>query len=117
MKPTVALVGRPNVGKSTLFNRLSLRKKAIVHDQPGVTRDRKYADARLGPLEFTVIDTPGMEEAAEGSVEYGMTEQTVSAIKMADVVCLVIDGFVGVTPQDKVFANLIRKHNSSIQLQ
>ncbi len=58
MKPTVALVGRPNVGKSTLFNRLSNRKKAIVHDQAGVTRDRKYADASLGPVDFIVIDTP-----------------------------------------------------------
>lgn len=116
MKPTVALVGRPNVGKSTLFNRLSTRKKAIVHDKPGVTRDRKYADARIGPLEFTVIDTPGLEEAATGSIEYGMTEQTISAIQMADVVCLVVDGFTGVTPQDRVFAQLIRKNNSNVIL-
>jgi GTP-binding protein len=116
MKPTVALVGRPNVGKSTLFNRLSTRKKAIVHDQPGVTRDRKYADGRIGPVEFTVIDTPGLEEALEGSIEYGMTEQTISAIRMADVVCLVIDGFVGVTPQDKVFAQLIRKNHNNVIL-
>ncbi len=116
MKPTVALVGRPNVGKSTLFNRLSIRKKAIVHDQPGVTRDRKYSDARIGPLEFTVIDTPGLEEAASGSIEYGMTEQTISAIKMADAVCLVLDGLVGITPTDKIFANLIRKHNDNVIL-
>jgi len=113
MKPTVALVGRPNVGKSTLFNRLSTRKKAIVHDKPGVTRDRKYADARIGPLEFTVIDTPGLEEAATGTIEYGMTEQTISAIQAADAVCLVVDGMVGVTPQDKVFANLIRKNRAN----
>lgn len=108
----VALVGRPNVGKSTLFNRLSIRKKAIVHDIPGVTRDRKYADARLGPMEFTVVDTPGLEEAAAGAIEYGMTEQTISAIKISDVVCLVLDGVVGVTPQDIFFANLVRKNNN-----
>lgn len=116
MKPTVALVGRPNVGKSTLFNRLSNRKKAIVHDFAGVTRDRKYADASIGPLDFVVIDTPGLEEAEEGSVEYGMTSQTLHAVQMADVVCLVIDGSVGITPSDKFFANLIRKNNKNFRL-
>ncbi|MES2214745.1 MAG: ribosome biogenesis GTPase Der [Pseudomonadota bacterium] len=112
-KLTIALVGRPNVGKSTLFNRLSIRKKAIVHDKPGVTRDRKYAEAQIGPLDFVVVDTPGLEEAKEGAIEYGMTEQTISAVKIADVVCLVVDGFVGVTPQDIFFANLIRKTNNN----
>lgn len=116
MKPTVALVGRPNVGKSTLFNRLSRRKKAIVHDFAGVTRDRKYADASLGPLDFIVVDTPGLEEADVGSVEHGMTSQTLHAVQMADLVCLVVDGSVGVTPSDKFFANLIRKNNKNFRL-
>ncbi len=116
MKPTVALVGRPNVGKSTLFNRLSKRKKAIVHDFAGVTRDRKYADASLGPIEFIVVDTPGLEEAEEGSVEHGMTSQTLHAVQMADLVCLVVDGSVGITPSDRFFANLIRKNNKNFRL-
>ena len=112
-KPIVALVGRPNVGKSTLFNRLSIRKKTIVHDMPGVTRDRIYADARLGPLEFIVVDTPGLEDAKPGELEHNMTEQSISAISSADLVILVADGFTGITPTDKTFANLIRKHNSN----
>ncbi|MDG1437316.1 MAG: ribosome biogenesis GTPase Der [Rickettsiaceae bacterium] len=106
----VALVGRPNVGKSTLFNRLSTRKKAIVHDLPGVTRDRKYSEARLGPMEFTVVDTPGMEEAPEGKLEYRMMQQTMISISEADLVCLVVDNEAGITPEDKFFAEFIRKH-------
>lgn len=116
MKPTIALVGRPNVGKSTLFNRLSNRKKAIVHDFAGVTRDRKYADASIGPFDFIVVDTPGLEEAEIGSIEHGMTSQTLHAVQMADLVCLVVDGSVGLTPSDKFFANLIRKNNSNFRL-
>jgi GTP-binding protein len=112
-KPIIALVGRPNVGKSTLFNRLSVRKKAIVHNKPGVTRDRNYADARLGPLEFTIVDTPGLEEAKPGELEHAMTEQAVGAIASADLVILVLDGAVGCTPIDKNFANLIRKHQEN----
>lgn len=112
-KPIIALVGRPNVGKSTLFNRLAIGKKAIVHDKPGVTRDRNYADARLGPLEFTIVDTPGLEEAKPGELEHSMTEQSVGAISSADLVILVLDGTVGCTPVDKNFANLIRKHQSN----
>lgn len=112
-KPIVALVGRPNVGKSTLFNRLSIRKRAIVHDMPGVTRDRNYADAKLGPLEFIVVDTPGLENAKPGELEHNMTEQAISGIKSADLVILVADGFTGITPIDKTFATLIRKHNSN----
>ena len=80
-----------------------------MHDAPGVTRDRKYADASLGPLNFMIVDTPGLEEAQEGQIEYGMTEQTMSAAKTADVVCLIVDGAVGITPQDIFFANAIRK--------
>jgi GTP-binding protein len=109
-KPIVALVGRPNVGKSTLFNRLAINKKAIVHDMPGVTRDRLYADASLGPVDFVVIDTPGLEEANPGQIEHSMYEQSVNAIKHADLVLLVLDATTGCTPVDKTFANLVRKN-------
>jgi GTPase len=112
----IALVGRPNVGKSTLFNRLSTEKKAIVHDQPGVTRDRKYSNAQIGPQEFIIIDTPGLEEAEEDRLEYKMMQQTLSAIAEADLVCLIVDGRDGITPIDKVFANLIRKNNDNYVL-
>ena len=108
MSFVVALVGRPNVGKSTLFNRLAKNKKAIIHDSPGVTRDRKYADASLGPLEFTVIDTPGFEEAKEERLEHRMMMQTMAAINSADLVLLVVDGSKGVLPDDKHFAKKIR---------
>jgi GTP-binding protein len=110
-KKIVALVGRPNVGKSTLFNRLSIRKRAIVHDRPGVTRDRKYSDAKIGPMEFTIVDTPGLEEAPEGQLEYRMMQQTMVSIAEADLVCLIIDNEVGITPDDKFFAEFIRKYS------
>lgn len=112
-KKQVALVGRPNVGKSTLFNRLSIREKAIVHDMPGVTRDRKYADARIGAMEMLLVDTPGLEEAKEQALEHRMMQQTMLAIKEADVTCLVIDNLQGVTPTDKFFANMIRKYSDN----
>jgi GTP-binding protein len=112
-KKLVALVGRPNVGKSTLFNRLSIRKKAIVHDLPGVTRDRKYADAKIGPMLFRVVDTPGLEESEEGQLEYRMMQQTMQAIIDADLVCLIVDNISGVTPADKFFANFIRKYSKN----
>lgn len=112
-KKLIALVGRPNVGKSTLFNRLSIRRKAIVHDLPGVTRDRKYADAKIGPMFFKVIDTPGLEESDEGKLEHRMMQQTIEAIKEADLVCLIVDNLAGITPIDKFFANLIRKYNKT----
>lgn len=112
-KKIIALVGRPNVGKSTLFNRLSTRKKAIVHDMPGVTRDRKYSDAKLGPMEFTVVDTPGLEEAPEGQLEHRMMQQTMISIAEADLVCLIIDNETGVTPDDKFFAEFVRKYNKN----
>ncbi|MDC0865176.1 ribosome biogenesis GTPase Der [Rickettsiaceae bacterium] len=112
-KCTVALVGRPNVGKSTLFNRLSVRKRAIVHDRPGVTRDRKYADARLSDLEFTIVDTPGLEESGEEQIEYRMMQQTMISIREADLVCLIIDNQAGITPSDRFFAEFIRKYNQN----
>ncbi|GAB4163243.1 MAG: ribosome biogenesis GTPase Der [Rickettsiaceae bacterium] len=112
-KKIVALVGRPNVGKSTLFNRLSVGKKAIVHDKPGVTRDRKYADAKLGPMEFTVVDTPGLEESEEGKLEHRMMQQTMVSIAEADLVCLVVDNEAGITPADKFFAEFVRKYSKN----
>ncbi|MFK7974458.1 MAG: ribosome biogenesis GTPase Der [Rickettsiaceae bacterium] len=112
-KKIVALVGRPNVGKSTLFNRLSIGHKAIVHNKPGVTRDRKYSDARIGPMEFTVVDTPGLEEAEEGKLEHRMMQQTMISIAEADLVCLVVDNEVGLTPADKFFAEFIRKYSKN----
>lgn len=113
MKYKIAFVGRPNVGKSTLFNRLSIDKKAIVHDRPGVTRDRKYSDARVGEFKFIAIDTPGLEEAEEGKLEHRMMQQTITAIREADLVCLVIDNQTGITPTDKFFADMIRKNHSN----
>lgn len=110
-QPIVSLVGRPNVGKSTLFNRLSIDKKAIVHDIPGVTRDRKYANAMLGPLCFKVIDTPGLEESKKGKLQHKMMAQTNLAISESDIVFFIIDGREGVTVIDEAFANLIRKYN------
>lgn len=110
-KKIIALVGRPNVGKSTLFNRLALKKKAIIHDYAGVTRDRKYADATLGSYEFTIIDTPGLEEAEEGKLANRMMQQTVEAIKEADLLCLIVDAKVGIVPEDKFFANFIRQYD------
>jgi len=112
-KKLVALVGRPNVGKSTLFNRLSIRKKAIVHDLPGVTRDRKYADAKIGPMLFRIVDTPGLEESEEGLLEHRMMKQTMQAITEADLVCLIVDNISGITPADKFFANFIRKYTKN----
>lgn len=105
----VALVGRPNVGKSTLFNRLSLGKKAITHDLAGVTRDRKYSPARVGGIEFTIIDTPGLEDTGGGSLEGRASGQTEKAISEADLVCAIVDGRSGILPIDYVFADLIRK--------
>lgn len=112
-KKIIALVGRPNVGKSTLFNRLSCGRKTITHDFAGVTRDRIYTDGRLGPIEFTVVDTPGLEEAAEDKLESKMMQQTLSAVEEADLVCLIVDGREGVIPTDKIFAKIVRKANDN----
>lgn len=106
---TVAIIGRPNVGKSTLFNRLVGRRLALVDDMPGVTRDRREGEARLGDLSFTVIDTPGLEEASAASLAGRMVEQTKAAIADADAVFFVVDARAGLLPVDRVFADLIRK--------
>lgn len=110
----LALVGRPNVGKSTLFNRLVGKKLALVDDQPGVTRDRREGDAKLADLSFTVIDTAGLEEAAQGSLTARMREQTEAAIHQADAVLFLIDARAGITPDDSFFAEICRRSETPV---
>src|SRR5262245_18972200 len=116
MSFTVAIVGRPNVGKSTIFNRLVGRRLALVDDTPGVTRDRRYGDAKLGDLSFTVIDTAGLDEAPPDSLTARMRGQTELAIAEADLSLFIIDARAGVTPTDKVFADLIRRTGRPVVL-
>ncbi|NUW73486.1 ribosome biogenesis GTPase Der [Vibrio mediterranei] len=108
MVPVVALVGRPNVGKSTLFNRLTRTRDALVADFPGLTRDRKYGQAKLGEHEFIVIDTGGIDGTEEG-VETKMAEQSLAAIDEADVVLFLVDGRAGLTSADEAIAQHLRK--------
>lgn len=113
---TVAIVGRPNVGKSTLFNRLVGRALALVDDAPGSTRDRREGDASLGDLRFRVIDTAGLDEAAPGSVEERMQHQTQLALDSADAILFLIDARAGVTPLDRHFADRLRRAKQPVIL-
>ena len=106
---TVAIIGRPNVGKSTLFNRLVGKRLALVDDRPGVTRDRRFGEARLGPMKFTAVDTAGLEDGEAGSLERRMREQTERACQEADLVMFLIDVRAGVTPLDEHVADWIRR--------
>ena len=106
MPVKIALVGRPNVGKSTLFNRLVGKRLALVDDTPGVTRDRREGEAKLGDLSFTVVDTPGLEEAPEAALEGRMRKQTDAAVAEAAACLFLVDARAGVTPLDRTFASL-----------
>ena len=114
MSFTLAIVGRPNVGKSTLFNRLVGKRLALVDDQPGVTRDLREGAARLGELRFTVIDTAGLEEATDESLQGRMRRLTERAVDMADICLFLVDARVGVTPADEIFADILRKRGRHV---
>ncbi len=116
MNFTLAIIGRPNVGKSTLFNRLVGKRLALVDDTPGVTRDRRFADGSIGELKFHVVDTAGLEEAHEDSLEGRMWEQTSAAIDEADVCLFLIDSRAGILPDDHTFAQILRKIDKPVIL-
>lgn len=109
MAKNIAIIGRPNVGKSTLFNRLAGRRLALVHDTPGVTRDRREAQASLGDLHFALIDTAGLDEGAEGSLAARTRAQTEKALEGADLVLFLVDARAGVMPLDRDFARVLRR--------
>jgi len=116
MSFTLAIVGRPNVGKSTLFNRLVGKRIALVDDQPGVTRDLREGEGKLGDLRFTVIDTAGLEEATDESLQGRMRKLTERAVDMADICLFMIDARTGVTPTDQMFAEILRKRSDHVIL-
>lgn len=109
MLPTLVLIGRPNVGKSTLFNRLTRSRDALVADQPGLTRDRHYGRGRVGERPFLVVDTGGLEPVAKEGILYEMAKQTRQAVDEADLVLFLVDGRQGLTPQDRIIAEQLRK--------
>src|SRR3954451_15261542 len=116
MSFTIAIIGRPNVGKSTLFNRLVGQKLALVDDEPGVTRDRREGEGRLGDLEFTIVDTAGLDEGAKGSLTARMQEQTEAAALFADAMMVVVDARPGLPPTDLPFAAFARRANKPVIL-
>jgi GTP-binding protein len=116
MKPVIALVGRPNVGKSTLFNRLTRSRDALVADLPGLTRDRHYGEGRVGERPFLVIDTGGFEPVAKEGIMHEMALQTRQAVAEADVVVFIVDGRQGLTPHDKTITDFLRKSGRKVML-
>jgi GTP-binding protein len=116
MLPTLVLVGRPNVGKSTLFNRLTKTRNALVADLPGLTRDRHYGRSRVGEREFIVVDTGGFEPVATSGILFEMAKQAKAAIAEADAVIFIVDGRAGIAPQDRAIAELLRKSGRPIVL-
>ena len=116
MKPVIALVGRPNVGKSTLFNRLTRSRDALVADLPGLTRDRHYGEGRVGERPFLVIDTGGFEPVAKEGIMHEMAKQTKQAVAEADVVVFIVDGRQGLTPHDKTITDFLRKSGRRVML-
>lgn len=116
MKPTIALVGRPNVGKSTLFNRLTRTKDALVADLPGLTRDRHYGHGKIGSKPYLVVDTGGFEPVVDSGILHEMAKHTLQAIDEADAVVFLVDGRTGLTPQDKIIADRLRQSPRPVYL-
>ena len=116
MKPVIALVGRPNVGKSTLFNRLTRSRDALVADLPGLTRDRHYGEGRVGERPFLVIDTGGFEPVAKEGIMFEMAKQTKQAVAEADMVIFIVDGRQGLTPHDKTITDFLRRTGRQVML-
>ncbi|HEY9397918.1 MAG TPA: ribosome biogenesis GTPase Der [Burkholderiales bacterium] len=116
MKPTIVLVGRPNVGKSTLFNRLTRSRDALVADVPGLTRDRHYGDGRVGDRPYFVVDTGGLEPVAKDGILHEMAKQTEAAIAEADAIIFLVDGRDGLTPQDRRIADSLRRVSQRVWL-
>ena len=116
MIPTLVLVGRPNVGKSTLFNRLTKSRDALVADQPGLTRDRQFGHGRVGKMPFLVVDTGGFEPTAKEGIVHEMARQAEAAIAEADTLLFIVDGRAGLTPQDAAIAERLRKSGRPLHL-
>jgi len=116
MLPTLVLVGRPNVGKSTLFNRLTGTRDALVHDMPGMTRDRHYGRGRLGQKPYLVVDTGGLEPVAQDGIMAEMARQTLQAIDEADAIIFMVDARAGLTPQDQAIAERLRRASCPVLL-
>jgi GTP-binding protein len=116
MKPTIVLVGRPNVGKSTMFNRLTRSRDAIVHDLPGLTRDRHYGQGRVGGKPYIVVDTGGFEPVARDGIYFEMARQTMQAVDEADAVIMMVDARQGLAPHDRVIADRLRRSGRKLWL-